>query len=141
MDEVEKTINAWDLIDWIMCAYPDWCIGDVKGIVDHIKEMPSGPTEFKIVLHDKDHIWINNRQYISLRRFQEAVNDARQSKQWIPYHRDDEIPYNRYLVQCKDGKMYIGSFTAWGWMFAHYVPEVVAYMPLPEPYTEERHDL
>ena len=41
MDDFEKNINASDLIDWIMCAFPDWCVGDVRGIVDHVNEMPS----------------------------------------------------------------------------------------------------
>ena len=41
MDDFEKLINASVLIDWIMCAYSDWCVGAIRGIVDHINEMPS----------------------------------------------------------------------------------------------------
>lgn len=39
--DFEKLINASDLIEWIMETYPDWCEGTVRGIVDHIDEMPS----------------------------------------------------------------------------------------------------
>lgn len=44
MSDFEKSINASDLIDWIMCAFPDWCEGTVRAIVDHINEMaPAQP--------------------------------------------------------------------------------------------------
>ena len=45
MSDFEKSINASDLIDWIMCAYSDWCVGDVRGIIDHVNEMPSTEPE------------------------------------------------------------------------------------------------
>ena len=45
MSDFEKSINASDLIDWIMCAFPDWCVGDVRAIVDHVNEMPSAQPE------------------------------------------------------------------------------------------------
>ena len=41
MSEFEKLINASDLIEWIMEAYPDWCVGDIRSIVDHIDKLPS----------------------------------------------------------------------------------------------------
>ncbi len=45
MSDFEKLINASDLIEWIMEAYPDWCVGDVRGIVDHIEALPPAQPE------------------------------------------------------------------------------------------------
>lgn len=45
MDDFEKLINASDLIEWIMETYPDWCVGDVRSIVDHVEDMPSSEPE------------------------------------------------------------------------------------------------
>lgn len=41
MNDFEKLINASDLIEWIMETYPDWCVGAIRGIVDHIDKLPS----------------------------------------------------------------------------------------------------
>lgn len=51
MSDFEKSINASDLIEWIMCAFPDWCVGDVRRIVDHVNEMPSAQPE---IIYCKD---------------------------------------------------------------------------------------
>ena len=67
----------------------------------------------------------------------DVVKELPSAQQWIPYSKGDEVPLGRYLVQCENGEMHTGSFTAWGWMFGYYVPHVVAYMPLPEPYKEK----
>ena len=40
MTDFDKLINASDLIGWIMEAYPDWCEGDIRVIVDHIDQLP-----------------------------------------------------------------------------------------------------
>lgn len=45
MDDFEKLINASDLIEWIMETYPDWCVGDVRSIVDHVMDLPSAEPE------------------------------------------------------------------------------------------------
>lgn len=45
MDDFEKLINASDLIEWIMETYPDWCVGDVRSIVDHVIDLPSAQPE------------------------------------------------------------------------------------------------
>jgi hypothetical protein len=45
MSEFEKLINASDLIEWIMEAYPDWCVGAIRSIVDHIDKLPSAQPE------------------------------------------------------------------------------------------------
>lgn len=55
---------------------------------------------------------------------------------WKPYKEGDEIPNGKYLVQCTDGEMYAGAMTSFGWIFGYYVPEIVAYRPLPERYKE-----
>lgn len=47
MSDFEKLINASDLIDWIIETDPEWCIGTVRSIVDHIEEMPSAQPERK----------------------------------------------------------------------------------------------
>ena len=55
LDCVERLINASDLIDWIMESCPDWCVGDVRGIVDHIHEMPSAqPQKGKWIYGEHD---------------------------------------------------------------------------------------
>lgn len=45
MNDFKKLINANDLIEWIMETYPDWCVGTVRSIVDHVENMPSAEPE------------------------------------------------------------------------------------------------
>ena len=45
MSDFDKLINASDLIGWIMEAYPDWCEGDIRVIVNHIEQLPSAQSE------------------------------------------------------------------------------------------------
>ena len=45
MSDFDKLINASDLIEWIMETYPDWCVGVVRSIVDHIEDLPSAQQE------------------------------------------------------------------------------------------------
>lgn len=45
MSDFEKTINASDLIEWIMETFPDWCVGAVRTIVDHVNALPSAQPE------------------------------------------------------------------------------------------------
>ena len=49
MSDFEKCINASDLIEWIIETDPDWCVGSVRCIIDHIDKMPSAQPE----THDK----------------------------------------------------------------------------------------
>lgn len=60
--------------------------------------------------------------------------------QWIPCN--EMLPDGRlnksYLVQDKDGRLAVGTYTNWGWMFGYYMNDPVAWMPLPEPYEAER---
>ena len=54
MRDFEKLINANDLIEWIMETYPDWCVGAIRGITDHVSEMPSAQPE---IVRCKDCEW------------------------------------------------------------------------------------
>lgn len=45
MSDFEKLINASDLIEWIMEAFPDWCVGSVRSIVDYVEALPSAQPE------------------------------------------------------------------------------------------------
>jgi hypothetical protein len=51
-----------------------------------VKDQPTiqpEPTN-KVSFGDKDHVWIDGKQYISLRRFQEVVNEAQPKEgHWI----------------------------------------------------------
>lgn len=62
-----------------------------------------------------------------------------EERKWIPV--SERLPDGRlnksYLVQDKDGRLAVGTYTNWGWMFARYMNDPVAWMPLPEPYREE----
>ena len=47
MSDFEKLITASDLIEWIMETFPDWCVGAVRSIVDHVEALPSAQPEDK----------------------------------------------------------------------------------------------
>jgi len=70
----------------------------------------------------------------------ESAPSAQPEPQWIPC--SERLPDGRlnksYLVQDKDGRRAVGTYTNWGWMFAHYMNDPVAWMPLPEPYQEKK---
>lgn len=48
MSDFGKLINASDLIEWILETYPDWCVGAVRSIVDHVEALPSAQPERKL---------------------------------------------------------------------------------------------
>lgn len=50
MSDFEKLIYASDLIEWIMETYPDWCVGDVRSIVDHVEDLPPTQQEYEPVI-------------------------------------------------------------------------------------------
>lgn len=56
---------------------------------------------------------------------------------WIPVSENPK-EYDRYLTYHKDGKMHVGTWGLFGWNYGHYVEDVIAWMPLPEPYKAER---
>lgn len=45
MSDFEKLINASDLIKWIIETYPDWYMGAIRDIYDHIVELASAQPE------------------------------------------------------------------------------------------------
>ena len=52
----------------------------------HIKGLPAAEAqpETKVTFYDEDHVWIDGKQYISLRRFHEAVKEAQPKEgHWI----------------------------------------------------------
>ena len=58
--EFNRTINASDLQEWIMNAFPDWCEGDIRLIYDHIDDMPT------VTINDHpDEIKVTNCNYKS----------------------------------------------------------------------------
>lgn len=61
-----------------------------------------------------------------------SINVLEQNR-WIPVSENPK-EYGKYLTYHADGMMYVGSFSEYGWGFGHYVKDVLAYMPLPEPY-------
>ena len=100
MSDFEKLINASDLIEWIMEAYPDWCVGVIRSIVDHINELPS----------------------------------AQQEQRWIPCSERLPEPLQAVIVTSTQGQVYI-SYIVHGEF--EYGGNVVAWMPLPQPYKED----
>lgn len=65
-------------------------------------------------------------------------DDYMAEQRWIPC--SERLPDGRlnksYLVQDKDGRRAVGTYTNWGWMFGYYMNDPVAWMPLPDPYEE-----
>ena len=61
MSDFEKLINASDLIEWIIETDPDWCVGSVRSIIDHIDKMPSAqPDAIPIEWIAKHLEWLDN---------------------------------------------------------------------------------
>lgn len=49
-----------------------------------MSKLPPAQPEHKVRFADKDHVWIDGKQYISLPRFQEAVKEAQPKEgHWI----------------------------------------------------------
>ena len=88
MDYFEKNINASDLIDWIMCAFPDWCVGDVRKIVDHVNEMPSAQPE-PCNNHENDKVIVDKDAYEQCRF--EYINACKITHNRTPDTRQSDI--------------------------------------------------
>jgi hypothetical protein len=57
--------------------------------------------DHKVSFCDKDHVWIDGKQYISLRRFQEAVKEAQPKEgYWKKDEKDDCPPVFRRFRIC-----------------------------------------
>ena len=112
---------------------------------------PNKPKDIIIRFTDDDHVWINSRSFISLRRFQEAVNDARQGGKnehisnvsptvelkWIPC--SEQLPERdgRYLVTNSAWGSWTVYVCAWigHW---HSDDKPIAWMELPEEWKGEK---
>lgn len=60
------------------------------------------------------------------------------TEQWIPC--SERLPEENMWTICQNnaGAMMIGEYDIeFGWIFPAYFDGIVAWMPLPEPYTEE----
>ena len=163
MSDFEKLINASDLIEWIMEAYPDWCVGAIRSIVDHINELPSAQSEpcddcisrqaaIDAILHNQE-LYSHNFGDDPIDKYTIAIidNDAQTIAQlpsaqperkgkWIPVSEGLPEYDRRVLCQTMTKKgvpgfvlgYYTGEFWACGMN-----SNVVAWMPLPDPYKEE----
>ena len=116
MSDFEKLINASDLIEWIMEAFPDWCVGPVRSIVDYVEALPSAQQWIPV----SERLPIPNSVY------------------------EDVFVY--YLVQNEYGDMMVATFVqfpggarVWRQMYQDgaIMEDIVAWMPLPECYKGE----
>lgn len=93
MDDFEKLINASDLIEWIMETYPDWCVGDVRSIVDHVIDLPSAEPEISRIeqeLHGKTPEEQYEFLYWLLLKFGLAYTDSRLAViEWLRGERNE----------------------------------------------------
>ncbi len=71
-----------------------------------IETVPSAEPEHKIRFADKDHVWIDGKQYISLRRFQEAVIEAQPERKTGRWELHTYIPHKKYCTNCKKESPY-----------------------------------
>ena len=61
-----------------------------------------------------------------------------QEAKWIPVNEQKPENYQKCLVCSYDGKIAVGAYTeAHGFFFPHYFEHEIAWMPLPEPYSEK----
>lgn len=112
-----------------------------------MKYSPNKPKDIIIRFTDDDHVWINSRSFISLRRFQEAVNDAWQGGKnehisnvsptvelkWIPCSEQLPDRNGRYLCTNDELGGWITSINIWlgdHWLYPNEKP--IAWMPLPD---------
>ena len=132
MSDFEKLINASDLFDWIMETYPDWCVGAIRGIVDHIKKMPSAEPEPPEDICGECDAW-------------NKYKSEHKTGRWIPC--SERLPENNTRVIVW---MAWGGFSMLDYQYNNFyglnsvnnIPSeaVAAWMPLPEPYREEATD-
>ena len=56
---------------------------------------------------------------------------------WVPVSEKPPEEHGRYLTYHADGSMFVGAYSEdYEWGYGHYVAKVIAWMPLPTPYTE-----
>ena len=118
MIDFEKTINASDLIEWIMETDPDWCVGAIRCVVDHIDEMPSTQPEQRWI-PCSERLPNTNGVYSVTRKISDGfecrnISDACYYDGTNTWHDDTRVNHER-----------------------RYLTDVIAWMPLPEPYRGE----
>lgn len=101
-----------------------------QAAVDAINHICPVDTEYDCALLDR----------VDVRYVLSDLPSAQPEQRWIPV--SERLPDGRlnksYLVQDKDGRLAVGTYMNWGWMFGHYMNDPVAWMPLPKPYETER---
>lgn len=117
-------------------AEDNWCPSCRREkFVELLKALPSAQPELITVNIDHE---LTQEEYEKLRKdmANAPVMLLPPEQRWIPC--SEKLPdgrlNNSYLVQDKDGKRAVGTYTYWGWVFGHYMNDPVAWMPLPEPY-------
>lgn len=134
MDDFEKLINASDLIEWVMETYPDWCVGDVRSIVDHVMDLPSAQPEItdeQAIEHLQSTGWMQN-------------HDREMYESGLREQLADASGSYDSLIPCEDTisrRAAIDSFPedalAWdisdGYIAPHYVRKILEKLPPAEP--------
>jgi len=63
--------------------------------------------------------------------YEKGYQDGLNADKWI-FMEDKEPETNgSYLTLHENGGMNVGTWTNWGWMFGHYVKDVIAWQELP----------
>lgn len=92
-----RPIDADALTEFLKCLLPERGMWEIEGdtakdaicetvaeAIEMVKNMETIQPTHKVSFGDKDHVWIDGKQYISLRRFQEAVKEAQPKEgRWI----------------------------------------------------------
>ena len=68
-----------------------------------------------------------------IRRITE-LRTANKIGKWIPIRERKPDRYQKCMVCDISGKIAVGVYTAPAWTFPHYFEDVIAWMPLPDPY-------
>ena len=83
----------------------DMILIDKADVQTELMMLPSVQPEHKVRFADKDHVWIDGKQYISLPRFQEAVKEAQPKEgHWIQYEK--RFPW-RFHYKCSECGNYL----------------------------------
>lgn len=109
MSDFEKSINASDLIDWIMCAFPDWCVGDVRAIIDHVNEMtPAQPEPCEeldfVQEHKKISVVLDIQQKGKSTPSAQPDLSSYSDKLWKNAYERGKAEAQAEIVRCKDCK-------------------------------------
>lgn len=125
------TIYRQDAIEAVDNACRDWR-GTFRRCEDALKALPSAePDVITMRVNIDKEAWKQALANSPLTVFP-AEKDG-----WIPVTERLPEEYQKAICTDKDNKMMIGTYTKYGWMFPCYFETPIAWMPLPEPYTED----